>query len=186
MVIEMKKSSYTYNGVEYEFEYKTNLKASEKIAFVNLVINTLIEDAYFSVLRNLIFDFELIRAFTNIDVSEIAKSKNAIDKIEYFLENTNIVEIIKADIPISLIVELNNCIDDNIQYRTGIKVKTIENALVSILEMLEERIKKANVKDLMNDYFKSDDYKKHLAELQSKPDTNFADNLLRVVKAAKE
>lgn len=186
MVVETKKGSYTYNGVEYEFEYKTNLKASEKIDFVNLVVNSLVEDGYFSILRNMLFDFELIRAFTNIDVSEIANSVNAIDKIEYFLENTNIVEVIKANISISLIIELNNCVDDNIQYRTGIKVKTIENALVSILEVLEEKVKKVNVKDLMNDYFKSDDYKKHLAELQNKPDINFADNILRVVKAAKE
>lgn len=186
MVIEMKKSSYTYNGVEYEFEYKVNLKASEKVQFISTVVDTIVDDFYYSTIRELIFDFEIIRSFTDVDVSEIANAKNSIDKIEEFLMNTNIVSIVKEAIPNTLLLELNKSIDYNIQIRTGVKVNSIEDALISFLGILEEKVAKASVKDLMNDYFKSDAYKKHLADLQSKPDTNFADNLLRVVKAAKE
>ena len=186
MLYVMKHGVYVHNGVEHEFNYKDSLSASEKIQFVGAVVDTIVSDFYYDVARNLIFDFEIIRSFTDIDVSDIAKDKNSLDKIEEFLANNNVVEILKEAISNSLLIELGKSIDYNIQMRTGIKVNSFEDALISFLAMLEEKIKKANVKDLMNDYFKSDDYKKHVADLQSKPDINFADNLLRVVKAAKE
>lgn len=186
MLYLMKKGVYVHNGIEYEFNYKENLSTSEKVQFVGAVVDTIVSDFYYDVAKNLIFNFEIIRSFTDIDVSDIAKDRNSIDKIEVFLESTNIVDVLKEKIPSSLLIELNKSINYNIQMRTGIKVDSFEDALVPFLSMLEEKVKKANVKDLMNDYFKSDDYKKHVAELQNKPDINFADNLLRVVKAAKE
>lgn len=186
MLYEMKNGIYVQNGVEHEFNYKNNLLASEKVQFIGTVVETIVSDFYYSTTRDLIFDFELVRSFTDIDVNEIAKAVDSIDKIEEFLENTNVIEILKKEIPNTLLIELNKAIDYNIQIRTGIKVNSFEDSLISFLGMLEEKIKKANVKDLMNDYFKSDDYKKHIAEQVGKKDVNFADNLLRVVKASKE
>lgn len=187
MLYEMKNGIYVHNNEEHEFNYKNNLSAFEKVQFVSTVVDTIVvDDSYYSTIRDLIFDFEIIRSFTDIDVSEIAKAKDSIDRIEEFLINTNIVGVVKAEMSNALLFELNKAVDYNVQIRTGVKVNSIEDALISFLGMLEEKVAKASVKDLMNDYFKSDDYKKHVAELQSKHDTNFTDNLLRVIKTAKE
>ena len=148
MVKEIKTGFYTHNGVENKFTFKTNLRASEKVQFVSAVTNTIIVDNnYFSFLRDIMFDFEIIRMFTDIDVEYIANSKSAVNDIEEILEDTNIVEIVKANVDANVISELNQAVNDNVQYRTGVKHNTIENSVVHLIRTIEKQFAGIDTKE---------------------------------------
>lgn len=162
--MEMKKSVYSRNGIDYEFCYKTNLKASEKVQFVEAVVGVAAESGYYDFIRNIMFDFEIIKMLTNIDISEC---KETIDSIEEFVKEINAAEIVKKDIT-TIVKELNKAIDDNIQIRTGIKINSVDEALVYLFETIEDKVTHFNVNDIMRDFLKSDEYKKHVLELAKK------------------
>ena len=188
MVRDIKTGLYTHNGVEHTFTFKTNLRASEKVRFISDVINTIIDNSiYFSVLRDMMFDFEIVRMFTDIDVNYLSTSKSAIDDIEKFLEDTNIVEIVLANVDATVINELNKAVNDNIQYRTGIKHNTIEDAVTNLIKTIEKQFSGIDTKQLMdyaqkisgiagdlkaenivNEYLNSDAYKQHLVDIDKK------------------
>ena len=111
MIRNVRTGVYTYNGEEVSFNFYTSISAYDEVRFVNTVTNTLVDDSYISVIRNLIFDFEIIDIFTDIDISNI-KDINA---IEQFLEETNIVEIVKANVDSDVVEELNRAVDENIE-----------------------------------------------------------------------
>ena len=178
----MKKGIYTRNGVDYEFEFKTSLKVSEKIMFVNAVIDTIIIDnTFYSFLKDLMFDFEVIKIFTDVYPTE-----SKIDDIEVLLSETNIVEIVCANVP-DIIRELKNAVNDNIQYRTGIKQNNVEDAIVHLIKTVEHTFDGIDAKVLMdyaqkissvvgelnadkivNAYTESDAYKQHLIDADKK------------------
>ena len=141
---------YTYNGVEETFTFYTTLRAVDKINFINLVTNVLVGDNYYSIIRDLIFDFEIIDIMTDVDVSNIRNANDAVSAIEDFLENTNIVEIVKANIEDGLIEELNKSVDDNIEYRTGIHKNPIAESLSHLLNTLENKVSDIDTDSMMN------------------------------------
>ena len=73
----------------------------------------------------------------------------AIEQIEEFLDDTNIVEIVKANVDKKLIVELEKAVDENIEYRTGIHKNTLEDALTSLLHTVEQKINDVDTEGMM-------------------------------------
>lgn len=153
MIKEAKTGVYirTVDGkeTEYSFNYFTDLTASKKIAFVNNVVNTIVADSYNSVIIDLIFDFEIISIFTDVDVSEIDESPNQIDAIEDLLAETNIVDIVVNNVKEGLIDELRHSINSNIRYKTGLNVSTVEEALAKLINTFESIIKGIDANELM-------------------------------------
>ena len=117
--------------------------------FVNTVTDTLVGANYCSVLRDMIFDYEIIRVFTDIDVSEIDEASDAINRIEELLETTNIVAIVKANVEENLIEELNKAVDDNIQYRTGVKRNDLDSALTKLVNTIEKKMNDVDTDSIM-------------------------------------
>ena len=168
------------------FNFYTNLRASEKVKFVNTVTNTLIGSSYDSILRDMIFDFQIICSFTDVDVSEIMEN-DTINRIEDLLEETNIVDIVKANAEEGLINELNKAIDLNIEYRTGIHRNDLNNALTGLINTIEKKLNSVDTDSLMEvagklsgitgditperiveAYAKTDAFKNHLKEVDDK------------------
>lgn len=147
MMKEMKNGVLIYNDKSYDFNFKTSLSAYDKQLFVKTVVNSLVDDnGYDVVLRDLIFDFVLVDIFTNIDTSFIdMKDEDGDDispiiLIEHFLTETNVVDIIKANIEKELLDELNHAVDLNIQYLTGIHPNPLNEALSSLVAALEKKV----------------------------------------------
>ena len=144
MVKNVMTGSYIFDdGIEnknIEFNFYTNLTAYDKAKFVKLVTNTLIDDDYNLILKDIIFDYTIIKVFTNVDLSAINESSNIVDAIEIFLENTNIVDIVKANVEEELIDELYDAVDANIEYRTGIHKNDLNNALTKLIHTIERKI----------------------------------------------
>ena len=112
MMKEMKNGVFTYNNESYNFEFKTSLSAYDKQVFVKTVVGNLVDDAgYDAVIKDLIFDFVIIEVFTNIDTSFInmeddeGNDINPIIPIEHFLEETNVVDIVKENMETGLLDE---------------------------------------------------------------------------------
>lgn len=140
----IKAGVYNRNGEDFKFNFKTSLTATEKVSFVNSITETLVGDNYNYVLKDIIFDFCIIDTFcVDFDTSDIFKSKSKIESIENLLDETNIVDIIKANVDDGIISELSNAVDLNIEYRTGIHSNPIEpiaKSLSKVLDKLERKL----------------------------------------------
>lgn len=130
----------TKTNKETLFTFKTNISVKEKIQFVSDVTALIIGENYFSFLKDLIFDFEIINVFTNIDVSEILNASDAIDEIENIVTNTKIVEIVKNNVDNTILDELKIAVNSNIEYKTGVHNNIIEDIIVQLLSSVKSKI----------------------------------------------
>lgn len=147
---------YTRNNQDYNFNFYTSLSTYDKMIFVNSVVDAIVDDIrYDSIIRNLMFDFNIIAMFTDIDISfadaidDDGNKINPIISIEQFLEETNIVDIVKANINTVLIDELNDAINKSIEYRTGIHPSLINDAIASLISTLEKKIEEVDLDSMM-------------------------------------
>jgi len=187
----IKTGAYFYNDEARNFNFATDLSAYKKMMFVNYVVNSIIDDdRYDSIVRDMIFDFGLVSIFTDINTSFInttdddGNSINPIIFIEQFLEETNVVDIVKANMEIGLLDELNKAVDKSIEYRTGIHPSPLNEALASLASTLEKKINEFDMgsmmdmaqkfagmtdeltpESIMNAYINSDMHKKNLEEV---------------------
>lgn len=145
----VKTGAYTYKNESIPFNFYTELRAVDKIKFINAVCDTLIDTNYYSVIRDLVFDFQIVNVFTDVVVPELQDSPSPISIIEEFLDDTNIVEIVKANVDKKLIAELEKAVDKNIEYRTGIHKNTLEDALTSLLHTVEQKINDVDTEGMM-------------------------------------
>lgn len=145
----VKTGAYTYKNESIPFNFYTELRAVDKIKFINAVCDTLIDTNYYSVIRDLVFDFQIVNVFTDVVVPELQDSPSPISIIEEFLDDTNIVEIVKANVDKKLIAKLEKAVDENIEYRTGIHKNTLEDALTSLLHTVEQKINDVDTEGMM-------------------------------------
>ena len=145
----VKTGAYTYKNESIPFNFYTELRAVDNIKFINAVCDTLIDTNYYSVIRDLVFDFQIVNVFTDVVVPELQDSPSPISIIEEFLDDTNIVEIVKANVDKKLIAELEKAVDENIEYRTGIHKNTLEDALTSLLHTVEQKINDVDTEGMM-------------------------------------
>jgi hypothetical protein len=203
--------TYLHNDELHSFNFATNLSAYSKLIFVNSVADTLVdENRYDSIVRDLIFDFNIIRVFTDIDTSFVniiddeGNVINPIIPIECFLEETNIVEIIKENMNIGLLDELNDAVNKTIEYRTGIRFNPLNDAIASLVNTIERKISEIDLDSVMemanifsgltgditpesivNAYLSSDTHKKNMTEIEEskKQKSEFAENMNDAIKS---
>lgn len=183
----IKTGTYIRNDESYNFNFATNLSIANKQSFVNSVVDLVVDDLekkYNSILRDLIVDFYTIKYFTDIDTTEFEKSLSFVDDVEQFLEETNIIEIVRANATPTLFDELNKAIDNSIEYITGIHHYPIADSFASLLSTLEKKINKIDlgsamemaqkfagmtedfsIENLVNAYMDSDMHKANLDEI---------------------
>lgn len=191
-----------------DFNFGTDLSIFEKQKFVNAVVGLVVDEKnYNSVLRNLIFDFYIVDMLTDIDTTELRQSPNFVNDVEKFLDETNIIDIVKANATPALFEELNSAIDKSIEYITGIHTNPLGEALASLVNALEKKISgidldgmmatvqkfagmtdKLTPESVVNAYINSDTHKKNLAEIaESRVDkAEFAEALDKAIKAVNE
>ena len=180
---------YANNKTLVGFNFYTNLRKSEKASFVNTVTDTLVGANYNYILRDMIFDFQIICTFTDVDVSDILESPTSLVKIEDLLEDTNIVDIVKANVEEGLIEELNKAVDLNIEYRTGVHRNSFEDALTKLINTIEKKVNDVDTSSMMElaeklSVVSGDITPERIVEAYSKTDT-FKNNMDEVEKAKK-
>ena len=130
------------------FNFSTNLRAVDKVRFVNNVTNMIASDNYNIVIKDMIFDLYIIDTFTDIDLTFINESKDTISEIEDFLANTNIIDIVVANMEEGLLDELRYATNKNIDYQTGIHDNPISDALASLLNTIQFKIKNVDIDEI--------------------------------------
>lgn len=181
----IKMGAYVRNEETYNFNFGTDLSVADKARFVNSVTSFIVDDEnYNSVIRDLIFDFYIVKFFTNFDTEEFEQSLNFFDDIEEFLEETNIVDIVETNMEIGLFDELNKAVDKAIEYKTGVHPNPLNEVLASLFSTLEKKVNEVdldsmmgmaqklsdmgddfNIKNLVDAYMDSGVHKKNLEEI---------------------
>lgn len=148
---EVKVGTYIKGENAFNFNFYTDLSAANKLKFVNSVVSILVDEKYYnSIIRDLIFDFYVIDIMTDIDTDEFKKSLTFVSDVEEFLDETNIVEIVKANASSYLFDELNKAIDNSIAYLTGININPLNEALSSLVKTLERKINDIDLNSAMD------------------------------------
>lgn len=209
-VRNIKIGAYTHNDEVHNFNFGTDLSVANKRKFVNTIVDILVneeEKEYNSIIRGLVFDFFIIDFFTDIDTTVFITSSAFLDDVEQYLEEVNIVEIVKANMEMGLLEELNRAIDKSIEYRTGIHPSPIADSLASLLSTFEKKINEVDLDSLMGmaqkfagmtgeltpesimgAYMNSDIYKKNADEIaeSKKQRMKIAENLDKAIKSINE
>lgn len=179
--------TYIRGDETYDFNFGTDLSIADKQKFVNSVVNLIVDDEnkkYNSILRDLVFDFYIIDFLTDIDTAELKESSFFVNDVEKFLEEANVIDIVKANASPTLFDELNKAVDKSIEYITGIHTNPLGEALASLVNTLEKKVnefdmgsmidmaqKFAEMTDeltpdsVVNAYINSDMHKKNLEEI---------------------
>ena len=179
--------TYIRGDETHSFNFGTDLSLADKQKFVNSVVSLVVDDTkkqYNSVLRDLIFDFYVVDFLTDVDTAELRDSSFFVNDVEKFLEETNIVDIVMANASPILFDELNNAVDKSIEYITGIHHSPLNDALASLVSVLEKKVKEFDMGSMMamaqkfanitgnltpetvvNAYIDSDFHKKNLEEI---------------------
>lgn len=204
MMIEKKNGVYTYNNETFNFDFTTGLTLSKKVTFVNSIVNTVVSDNYNSLIRDMMFDHMIIQMFTNVGNFYFKNTDDTISAIEQFLEETNIVDIVKANMNFGLIDELNTAVDKAIEYRTGIHPSPIADSISSLMSTIEKKVNEVDLtsmmemaqkfanmtgeftpESVMNAYMNSDLHKNNLEEIEEakKQRAEFAKNMDMAIKS---
>lgn len=148
---DIKTGVYTYNGEEKQFSFKTSLSVYDKARFVNIYESLILGDGtYYSIFEDLFFDFAIIDVFTDVNVFE--DNKYSLGVIESLIEETEIVDIVKANVDYSIIVELKEAVDKNIEYKTGIHrnpLAPVIESLSNLLDTVEDKLSAIDVDGVM-------------------------------------
>ena len=135
---------------EIDFKYRTELTLQQKVSFANFVLGVIFDDDYcFSIIKNEVFDIALIYMFTDVFQydEDFTFSLNNIDEM---LNTTNVIEILKKEIDNDLIKDLNEVIDINIAYKTGVNVNSISTSFSSLLKTIENKVSDFDVDEFSN------------------------------------
>lgn len=138
-----KNGVYEHDGVEHSFNFCTSISAVEKMSFVNDVVDLVVNDTYDYVIRDLMFDYMVINTFTDVnceDINECDNGKLAITMIEDLVCNTMIVDIVKANAAAGLFAELNRAVDYSIEFKTGIRINPVADALTNLLNRVSDKL----------------------------------------------
>ena len=135
---------------EIDFKYRTELTLQQKVSFANFVLGVIFDDDYcFSIIKNEVFDIALIYMFT--DVFKYDEDFTfSLNNIEEMLNTTNVIDILKKEIDNDLIKDLNEVIDINIAYKTGVNVNSISTSFSSLLKTIENKVSDFDVDEFSN------------------------------------
>ena len=135
---------------EIDFKYRTELTLQQKVSFVNFVLGVIFDDDYcFSIIKNEVFDIALIYMFTDVLKYE-EDFTFSLNNIEEMLNTTNVIGILKKEIDNDLINDLNEVIDINIAYKTGVNVNSISTSFSSLLKTIENKVSDFDVDEFSN------------------------------------
>ena len=135
---------------EIDFKYRTELTLQQKVSFVNFVLGVIFDDDYcFSIIKNEVFDIALIYMFTDV-LKYDEDFTFSLNNIEEMLNTTNVIEILKKEIDNDLIKDLNEVIDMNIAYKTGVNVNSISTSFSSLLRTIENKVSDFDIDEFSN------------------------------------
>lgn len=142
-----------YSSGEYiDFEYISNPSIVDWQNFARRVTLFLVNEGtkeYYSLLKDIVFDFVLIYEFSNVSVDHIlGSSGDQYDLMEEYVHGNSIASIIKDAYGADAIDRAKNAIDDMIAYKTGIYENRAIKAFASLADYASAYIKNIPIDDM--------------------------------------
>ena len=146
-----KKHYYTnLEGKKTEYILEKSLSLSQKMSFVVEVAGTVVskEVGYAYVLKQVIFNYCLIRYYTNIVLFE-NDAEFSIDKVEKFVKDNkeNVLDVIRDNMSDDEYTELKFACDEAIEYRK-LHYNNLKDEIEDLLQVVREFVIKP---DRMNE-----------------------------------
>lgn len=138
-----KSEIYTYNGEDVEFHYSSSATYFEQTEFVYAVTSVVAGDDYLPLLKDIVFNYTLVTIFTDIDTSNFKNEGEEnidIDKFAEFDEQTGVSAFLKSAIDENVLTALEDSVDCNIAYKTGIWKDSITTAIAELIKSLQKRV----------------------------------------------
>ena len=136
---------YIKDGNEFEFSYYSNPPMSKKLSFVKSVVDSVVVgDYYYSIIKDMVFDFYLIDFFSDILIN-INTDNVGVDDIEEYLSGNNAAATIKLGMDLMVLNELYDSVEKGIEYKTGIHPSPIEDAIVNVLDVVQNKLSSLDV-----------------------------------------
>lgn len=150
MMKEVKTGVYTRNGEDFSFNFYTDLSSTNKLKLINSVVDLIVDDKHYnSVIKDLVTDFCIIDIFSDYDTSDLKSSSFFVNDVENLLEETNIVDVIKANMKDGLYEEIIDAIDKSIAYLTGVNTNPLNKALSSLISTFERKLNEVDLNSMM-------------------------------------
>lgn len=176
----MSENIYKYNNEEIKYSIKPYVSILDRIKIIKDTTRIcIIDDDYFSCLKDVAFNIALINVLTDIDLGDMS-----IDDTEDFIKNTDVITTIKNTVGENFIKELKQEANYNIEYKTGIHEDSISKCVSDFFKILNEKIRfdqikanaileklnsldfeKLDINSLVDSYIKSEEFKNNKAEL---------------------
>ena len=124
-IIGVMNATYNYKGMDGQYSFFTDIDVLKKAKFVESVCSYVVTDkSYQAVLRDTIFMWQIIE--------------------------TDVVENIVDNMRAGLIQELNEAVNLNIEYKTGIHIDPLRDMLANLLKSFEDKMNGIDIPTLMN------------------------------------
>lgn len=178
-----KTETYTYNGEQKEYHYSPTATISEQIAFVEAVSDgVFVSKNCILLLKEPVFNYTLVSAFTDIDVNEIG----GIDAFDAFDKQVGLSKKLSKLISPLLYNNLKTSVDANIEYKKSVAHDNISTAIVDLIDTVKNKLETfgegldsntvmdfiqkfgesgINGESIVNAYLNSDQYKENVANV---------------------
>ena len=152
----IKTGYYEADGMTNSFNFKTSLSTYEKLSFVSNVTGLVVGDDYYSLAKDLFFNFMIVTMFTDIEIYDYEDNRDdakvVINKADFWVNETNVVDIVKSNMDYGLLEELQKAVEDNIEYKTGIHKNPfypVFDSLSKLLDTVENKLANVDVDGMM-------------------------------------
>lgn len=144
VVNDVEVGVYHRGDEEIAFAYKNDMPIGMKVAFIDSVVDVVAGDGYYyPILKDLIFDFQLVNVLTNIevDIEDGLTNMQQLNAIEEFMSGCDIADVLKINLDIDMLMELYEGVNRAIEYKTGIHPSPIADGIAAILKVAEDKMR---------------------------------------------
>lgn len=137
--------TYTYNGAEYTFEFKTVLTAMQRLVTIMNIEQALLQDGhYYSLLKDIAVKYYILKAyapdFEYPTAITDADGDLDWDEIEIFFADTDIYRMIAENADAHQFQEMLESLDNDLAYQTGIDKASITNELIQLIHSYKKAL----------------------------------------------
>lgn len=137
----------------FEFNYKSDISISERISFVNNVVDLVVNENHYNyIVLETAFNYMVLETFTDIIVEDAVKSYDEnsgflLDNVAEFVKETNIISLMA--IKNGLLDSLFDAVEKDIEYKTGVKNNTVVNIVDRLVSTIEKKIEGFDFTDII-------------------------------------
>lgn len=143
---------FTYKDETYDVKYTDTLTTFEKLQFINNTVSWVVGEDYRPILKRFAYRYNLC-LLSDVDFNQFVSAdengSNVAELIE-FIDNTDLPDIIEAELDMAVVDELKENIDLDIEYRTGIHRDSISSAISDLINKFSKKMDEVLTPDTLD------------------------------------